>query len=729
MGINVSRTADLSSNEWLQRFVGRQHIAHDDEVYWNQLLNYNIVLPETSQDQLNLDSRLESLCQSFIGHNLKTGNFGSLVTVFLEKTSELLSLSDQESNLHVWQTFNALFIIRSLVKYINETGSEFQLLQHFEAMPSAELATVETASIAIEATTNEQAAAAAAPLAPIIVDGAKFETFIDALVNLIVVIPVKEFTYHLHLEAVNMLITLLSVHLFAPQPSMDKSLVFRTVFKCQHANVLMSALLHFVSRLNEVPHTMFGSSSAGSFVFGIAESLLSIFSFRKSQDLLKPTNQAVGASSSLEICQQFRSHYPLANQSLLLILILTNHCTSQENPYRTSLFGCADSKDSPRSQQQQAPVSFQIDFSAVYETLSRIVTIDQATLLLYLLLHRNERFYRFVMQQQDLEHLVIPILQTLYNAPDSNSHHIYMSLIVLLILSEDEGFNKNVHTIMLKNISWYTERTISEISLGGILILIVIRTIQYNMLKMRDKYLHTNCLAALANMSGHFRALHPYVAQRLVSLFETLARKHTRLDAQLKEPALTINSHSASTEQDGNVSATTIDGGSGANVFVNMSGSTPEDMLQDLSVLEEVLRMVLEILNSCLTNQLVYCPNLVYTLLYKRSVFESFRSHHAFQDVIQNIDMVVGFFSSRLQRVQEQRGELGVNEVLEVISKGASQWSSDRLRKFPDLKFKYVEEDAPEEFFIPYVWTLVCKYGCVHFSSESIKSVTTDIAC
>ncbi|BFG05300.1 dymeclin [Drosophila madeirensis] len=703
MGINVSRTADLGSNEWLQRFVGRHHIAHDDEAFWNGLLNYNIVLPENSQDQLNLDSRLETLCQSFIGNNLKTGNFGSLVTVFLEKTSELLSLSDQESNMHVWQTFNALFIIRSLVKYINETGSEFQLLQHFEALPSAELVQAavelqqqtpaESATIAIEATEQAATAAAAAASAPVFVDGAKFETFIDALVNLIVVIPVKEFTYHLHLEAVNMLITLLSVHLFAQQPT-EKSIVFRTVFKCQHANVLMSALLHFVARMVEVPHTMFGSSSAGSFVFGIAESLLSIFTFRKQQDVLKASN-AVGG----ELSQQFRTHYPLANQSLLLILILTNHCTAQENAYRASLFGCADSKDSPK----QGTVSFQIDFSAVYETLCRIVTIDQATLLLYLLLHRNERFYRFVMQQQDLEQLVIPILQTLYNAPDSNSHHIYMSLIVLLILSEDEGFNKNVHTIMLKNITWYTERTISEISLGGILILIVIRTIQYNMLKMRDKYLHTNCLAALANMSGHFRALHPYVAQRLVSLFETLARKHTRLDAQLKEPA-------------------------DSAVFVNVA-TTAEDMLQDLSVLEEVLRMVLEILNSCLTNQLVYCPNLVYTLLYKRSVFEGFRSHHAFQDVVQNIDMVVGFFSSRLQRVQEQRGELGVNEVLEVISKGASQWSSDRLRKFPDLKFKYVEEDAPEEFFIPYVWTLVCKYGCVHFSSESIKSVTTDIAC
>ncbi len=44
---------------------------------------------------------------------------------------------------------------------------------------------------------------------------------------------------------------------------------------------------------------------------------------------------------------------------------------------------------------------------------------------------------------------------------------------------------------------WYTERQLHEISLGGLLILVVIRTIQYNMLKMRDKYLHTNCLADL----------------------------------------------------------------------------------------------------------------------------------------------------------------------------------------------------------------------------------------
>ena len=53
------------------------------------------------------------------------------------------------------------------------------------------------------------------------------------------------------------------------------------------------------------------------------------------------------------------------------------------------------------------------------------------------------------------------------------------------------------------------------------------------MLKMRDKYLHTNCLAALANMSSHCTNLHPYTAQRIVSLFETLARYRVRLFTEI----------------------------------------------------------------------------------------------------------------------------------------------------------------------------------------------------
>lgn len=42
------------------------------------------------------------------------------------------------------------------------------------------------------------------------------------------------------------------------------------------------------------------------------------------------------------------------------------------------------------------------------------------------------------------------------------------------------------------------------------------------------------------------------------------------------------------------------------------------------------------------------------------------------------------------------------------------------LQKFPELKFKYVEEEQPEDFFVPYVWTLVYKSCNLYWSSESI---------
>jgi hypothetical protein len=51
----------------------------------------------------------------------------------------------------------------------------------------------------------------------------------------------------------------------------------------------------------------------------------------------------------------------------------------------------------------------------------------------------------------------------------------------------------------------------------------------------------------------------------------------------------------------------------------------------------------------------------------------------------------------------EHRSTEYVKEALEM---GAKQFPLDRLKKFPELKFKYVEEEQPEDFFVPYVWTL-----------------------
>lgn len=44
----------------------------------------------------------------------------------------------------------------------------------------------------------------------------------------------------------------------------------------------------------------------------------------------------------------------------------------------------------------------------------------------------------------------------------------------------------------------------------------------------------------------------------------------------------------------------------------------------------------------------------------------------------------------------------------------------DDFQKFPDLKFKYVEEESPEEFFIPYVWSLVYHASNMYFNASRI---------
>jgi len=52
------------------------------------------------------------------------------------------------------------------------------------------------------------------------------------------------------------------------------------------------------------------------------------------------------------------------------------------------------------------------------------------------------------------------------------------------------------------------------------------------------------------------------------------------------------------------------------------------------------MRMMLEIINSCLSQSLHHNPNLVYTLLYNRALFTQLLAHATFQDIVANIELV-----------------------------------------------------------------------------------------
>lgn len=647
MGSNSSKISDLPKNEYLKKLSGPESISENDP-FWNQLFSFSFPAPTSSSELKLLEEATISVCKSLVENNPRTGNLAALTKVFLSRTRELRLSAECQNHIFIWQTHNALFIICCLLKVFIRELSEEELQLHF---------TYEEKSPGSYSSDSEDL----------------LEELLCSLVQLITDTPLLDITYEIAVEAISAMVVFLSCQLFHKEV-LRQSISHKYLMQgpcLPYTSKLVKTLLYNFIRQEKPPppgtHVFPQQSDGGGLLYGLASGvatgLWTVFTLG-------------GAGSKAASSPELTS--PLANQSLLLLLVLVNLTDAPDipNPYRQAVSSFKNTQDSspfPSS----IPHTFQINFNSLYTALCEQQTSDQATLLLYTLLHQNSNVRTYVLARTDMENLVLPILEILYHVEERNSHHVYMALIILLILTEDDGFNRSIHEVILRNITWYSERVLTEISLGSLLILVVIRTIQYNMTRTRDKYLHTNCLAALANMSAQFRSLHQYAAQRIISLFSLLSKKHNKVLEQ------------ATQSLRGPLSSSDV---------------PLPDYAQDLSVIEEVIRMMLEIINSCLTNSLHHNPNLVYALLYKRDLFEQFRTHPSFQDIMQNIDLVISFFSSRLLQAG---AELSVERVLEIIKQGVVALPKDRLKKFPELKFKYVEEEQPEEFFIPYVWSLV----------------------
>uniref|UniRef100_A0AAQ5XIG2 Dymeclin n=1 Tax=Amphiprion ocellaris TaxID=80972 RepID=A0AAQ5XIG2_AMPOC len=636
MGANTSQVSDLSDNPSLKALVANTHM-----------------------EQFCL------MCHIMFENNPRTGNFSALVRIFLGRTKELKISTECQDQLFIWQAHNALFMIRCLLKVFIREMSEEELHLQFSYQERA----------------------------PGFRGGDEdlLEELLSNLVHLIVEVPLLDITYSILFEAVTTLLVFFSYQLFHKDILRD-GIIYQHIMKgrclCLTSRLVKTLLYNFIRQEKCPPAThIFEPKAEGGLLYGlasgVASGLWSVFT--------------LGGAGSKAGVDQEHNPLPLSNQSLLLLLVLANLTDGPDwpNPYRQAITCFRNTQDTSSLPVEQ-PHTFQINFNSLYTALCEQQRSDQATLLLYTLLHQNANMRTYMLSRTDMDNLVLPILEILYHVEERNSHHVYMALIILLILTEDDAFNRSIHEVVLKNISWYTERSLTEISLGSLLILVVIRTIQFNMTRTRDKYLHTNCLAALANMSAQFRCLHQYAAQRIISLFALLSKKHNKVLEQATQ---------------------SLRGRQGDNTAL-------PDYAQDLNVIEEVIRMMLEIINSCLCNSLHHNPNLVYALLYKRELFEQFRTHPSFQDIMQNLDTVIGFFS---QRLEQAGSDLSVERVQEVIMKGAQALPKNRLKTFPELKFKYVEEDQPEDFFIPYVWSLVFNSGVgLHWSPHGIELFSMD---
>ncbi|WZZ19992.1 hypothetical protein YC2023_121379 [Brassica napus] len=357
-----------------------------------------------------------------------------------------------------------------------------------------------------------------------------------SVLNFIGSTEVSPNSYVLHQELLNFMIVAMSMQLISgPSPGPRDANSFIDAAMSQEKSLVCLAirrlLLNYISRTPPNAKTYLYSDGDSPGILERVGSAAATF-------VLLPLNYLVNNSGD-------GSKHPLAEFSLHVLLILTNyhkpimsdesltdksddsatsesiskgHAFSSGNTFSKALANARDVEFDRSDVEGNAYPGphVRIPFASLFDTLGTCLADEGAVLLLNSLLQGNSDFKEYVLVRTDLDTMLMPILETLYNASKrTSSNQIYMMLIVLLILSQDSSFNSSIHKMILPSVPWYKEHLLHQTSLGSLIVIILIRTVQHNLSKLRDVYLQTTCLATLANMAPHAHHLSAYASQRL----------------------------------------------------------------------------------------------------------------------------------------------------------------------------------------------------------------------
>lgn len=673
-------------------FVGEKSFPLTSD-FWQKLLELPLSLQWPSH-------RVRQACELFAQNNYYTRHLAKILIHLGQCLQECISTSGVPSTVYT-KAVNAVYISSVFLKYLIENAKS-------ENIEELHLSLDESEVIQNNFPADQN-----------------IENFVmHGVLSFIGTLDVNPETHLLHHELLNFMLIVMSTELLSgPSPGPKDVNPFIDAAMAQESSlvglVVRRLLINYINRpripLNDVSYSIFSEGSQPGVLQRVGSAAANF--------VLLPFNYLVSSGGE-------GPRSPLADSSLQVLLILIHYrkcilvdesiadrksgsATSDslskentyfsENPYCKALENARDiefDRVDIEGNAHSGPL-VRLPFASLFDTLGMFLADETAILLLYSLVHGNSDFLEYVLVRTDLDTLLMPILETLYNASRRTSNQIYMLLIILLILSQDSSFNASIHKLILPSVPWYKERLLHQTSLGSLMVIILIRTVKYNLSKLRDVYLHTNCLATLANMAPHAHRLSAYASQRLVSLFDMLSRKYNKL-AELMDDKVHIDKAN-SPEGD----------------------SIAEDVSTELHIYTDFLRIVLEILNAILTYALPRNPEVVYAIMHRQEVFQPFKNHPRFNELLENIYTVLDFFNSRMD-AQGMNGGWSVEKVLQVIIINCRSWRGEGMKMFTQLRFTYEQESHPEEFFIPYVWQLVLSRCGFSFNASTINLFPVD---
>jgi len=435
---------------------------------------------------------------------------------------------------------------------------------------------------------------------------------------------------------------------------------------------------------------------------------------------------------------------PVADLTSALLLLLINNYrvhaavgknanTGVVNPFRAELASLNDNRwDEPSDplatenhqhhttevtslNSCRTPTSKQLlttNFEDLFVSFGSIVHTEVGALLLYSLFQSSPIFAASVAVRSDLDTLVLPLLRTLYfasspkyysgsmqagritqdgstvsirNCPFRSSSQLYVIMILLLLFSQDASFGPDAfRRVTVATVPWHKERMLKNVSLGSLILLTLLRAIVFNLNRLQDGFLLSNCCAVLMNLSPHVVQLNDYAAMRLASVTASFVKKYA------------------------------------AMVTKNGGKKEPQDDLSSLmGMYGEVSRTLLRLIQHCTSPRNIdKNSNLVYALVYHQTDFKvAFSKKDVTFDKKETlrVQMVIEMADKLIQDNGEARTAPKALKVLRESMEALKEAAKGSLEKEEsDFTFSYEEEADPEIFFVPYIWEVIV---CVLTSS------------
>lgn len=352
-----------------------------------------------------------------------------------------------------------------------------------------------------------------------------------------------------------------------------------------------------------------------------------------------------------------------------------------------------------------------LNFETLFLSYGNILHTEVGALSLYTLLQSSKTFSETIAVRSDLDTLVMPLLRTFYFAssarhvsaidfpskssaggkanglnsisirtcPFRSQSQLYLVVILLLLFSQDSSFGSDAfRRTMVATVPWYKERYLKDISLGSVMLLHLLRLLTYNLNRLHDTFLLSNCCAVLMNLSHSVVDLHEYAAMRLASVTVSCLKKYV---------AMTL-------EQSKN-------------------GGEEENPL--LEMYSEISHGLLRLIKHALVQKTIERNlHLVYALVYHQADFKKiFAMKHApFKK--SEINRIHSVIKASAKIIESQQGNARTaTKALQALTENIDQIEeavADKKKKESnkeDFRFTYEEEADPENFFVPYIWEVI----------------------